>query len=62
VRGLLLDPETFFVRQERLTRDRRSDICRSPRIGQRVARSAPSARSIAVRASSMSIHADGTTS
>jgi hypothetical protein len=35
--ALLLDPEALFIRQERLPRDRRGHICRSPRIGQRVA-------------------------
>ena len=37
LRALLLDPRVLFIRQERLTRDRRGDICRRPRLGQRIA-------------------------
>ena len=37
LRALLLDPEVLLVQEERLTCDRRCDVCRSPGIGQRVA-------------------------
>jgi hypothetical protein len=61
LRALLVDPRTHFVWEERLTCDRAGDIANAQALDNASPRSAPSARSIAVRASSMSIHADGTT-